>query len=928
MRTFEWTSLSSRILVLGWLMIIGSKAGAIFVEVINTRADYCIDGEGHVFSGEVEALVWLGTPPYRYDWYDVSFGQFEICMDCGPQLFGLEGLHTYSVVVTDGLGASAEASVVVQGIAGPYFNDQTLAYEAGTAPVLIGEILNEMYWNDPNSVVEVVSISPTPIAAYGPWAGLDGLYKAQLPIGTTGGTIILSATDGIGYCQNQYNFTIDPPTVIPDIEVLDVEGSCSTVGTGSATVRFTNGYIPSGMNIILSDGLGSSLGVGSVGQQPFVWTFQYLRPGDYWAIVSGDLYAGPTQHLPGFTYTCLDSVPFTIPDLGPTCGVVTGTLFLDNNLDCVKQTSERGIPSTVLEVLPGPYYTTTDAGGAFGLVLPLGSYSIQEQSTVVDEHCAGSPIPFTISAASTVTVDQSTVSVVPLDVHVAMTSGPARPGFVLQYGIQVSNLTVGNTGNVTVTMQLDPSLAFLSASPSPSSVSGSSVTWNLPAMPVFQQRSITLRAQVPADVGLLGTALVSTVSVTTALTDGNLANNTDTDVRTVTGSFDPNDKVARTGTGDGVVLNYAPESDDWIDYTIRFQNTGTDTAFHVSITDTLHAGLDPGSLRMGAASHPFQWELTQQGVLKVRFPYILLPDSNVNESRSHGFVSFRIAPHEGTLVDPGDQVSNTANIFFDFNPPVITEPCIVQVPTPYVAVRLKALLGGVNGAETGMMDDALRTQGLVPVEEPFTALGYAPVGSDPGNAQPGVFTITGPDAIVDWVLVELRDPFDQSMKIATRTALLQRDGDVVDMDGVSPVIFAVPSGNYGVALRHRNHAGVMTASAIALSAAPAVIDMTQSSTATFGSSARMSLGGRLCLWPGDVNHDGQVKYAGADNDRDLVLQAIGGLVPTNTLINVYEGRDVNLDGAVKYAGENNDRDLILQTIGGSIPTAVRHEQLP
>ena len=90
----------------------------------------------------------------------------------------------------------------------------------------------------------------------------------------------------------------------------------------------------------------------------------------------------------------------------------------------------------------------------------------------------------------------------------------------------------------------------------------------------------------------------------------------------------------------------------------------------------------------------------------------------------------------------------------------------------------------------------------------------------------------------------------------------------------------------------------------------------------------MSLGGRLCLWPGDVNHDGQVKYAGAGNDRDLVLQAIGGLVPTNTLINVYEVRDVNLDGTVKYAGENNDRDLILQTIGGTVPTAVRHEQLP
>lgn len=913
----------------GMVALLAANASyAISVEVTNTRADYCIGEAGHVFNGEMEAVVTGGTPPYRFDWYDVSFGQVELCTDCGPQLYGLEGLRTYKVVVTDGLGASAEATGGVQGIAGPYFNDQTLAYEAGTAPVLIGEILNEMAWNDPNSMVEVVSISPTPVADYGPWPGLNTLYKAQLPVGTTGGTIILSATDGIGTCQNQFTFTIDPPTVIPDIAVLAVEGSCSTVGTGSATVRFSNGSIPSGMNIILSDGIGFSMGLGSVGQQPYLWTFAHLAPGTYWAIVSGDLQAGPTQHLPGFTYSCLDSVPFTIPDLGPTCGVVTGTVFLDNNSDCAKQTSERGIPSTVVEVLPGPYYTTTDVGGAYRLVLPLGNYTVHEQSAVVNEHCTQAPIPFSLTAGSTVTVNHPTLSLVPLDVRVAMASGPARPGFEMQYAIQVSNQTVSNTGNVTVTMQLDPALSYLSGSPAPSSVSGGTLTWVLTAMPVFQQRSITVRAQVPADVGLIGTQLTSTVSVTTALTDGDLANNTATDVRTVTGSFDPNDKLARTASGDGVTVDYDATVDDWIDYTIRFQNTGTDTAFHVWITDTLQAGLDAGSLRMGAASHPFQWELTGQRVLKVRFPYILLPDSTVDEARSHGFVSFRIAPHEGMLIDPGDQVNNTANIFFDFNPPVITEPCIVQVPTPDVSVRLKALLGGVNGAEGGLMEDALRAQDLLPAEEPFTSLGQPLIGDDVGMVDPGVYATTGPDAIVDWVLVELRDPLDPSSPMASRSALLQRDGDVVDTDGVSLVRFNVPSGPYHIAVRHRNHAGVMTGSSHQLSSKSTLVDLTVPTTVAFGSDARMNLNGRMALWPGDVNLDDQVKYAGLNNDRDLVLQAIGGLVPTNTLTGVYDVRDVNLDGTVKYAGEDNDRDVILQAIGGAVPTAVRHQQLP
>src|SRR5690606_8518432 len=103
---------------------------------------------------------------------------------------------------------------------------------------------------------------------------------------------------------------------------------------------------------------------------------------------------------------------------------------------------------------------------------------------------------------------------------------------------------------------------------------------------------------------------------------------------------------------------------EWIDYTIRFQNTGTDTAFNVLITDTLPAYLDPGSFVVGAASHNFTWELRDAGTLKFSFPDILLPDSNANEAASHGFVSFRIKPREPVL--PGTMIENFANIYFDF----------------------------------------------------------------------------------------------------------------------------------------------------------------------------------------------------------------------------------------------------------------------
>ncbi|MCW5849839.1 MAG: DUF11 domain-containing protein, partial [Anaerolineae bacterium] len=189
----------------------------------------------------------------------------------------------------------------------------------------------------------------------------------------------------------------------------------------------------------------------------------------------------------------------------------------------------------------------------------------------------------------------------------------------------------------------------------------------------WQQRSYTITFTVPPDPLLLGTDLITTAAVTSVALDGNLANNTATNTRTITGSYDPNDKLAQTSLGSSSA--WIIDEDGWIDYTIRFQNTGTDTAFNILITDTLPANLDPATIQMGAGSHAFTWELRDQGTLKFYFQNILLPDSNFNEPLSHGFVCFRIRPRLPLL--PGDEITNIANIYFDFNPPVITEPSVL-----------------------------------------------------------------------------------------------------------------------------------------------------------------------------------------------------------------------------------------------------------
>ncbi|MCB0794321.1 MAG: hypothetical protein KDB88_06255 [Flavobacteriales bacterium] len=245
-----------------------------------------------------------------------------------------------------------------------------------------------------------------------------------------------------------------------------------------------------------------------------------------------------------------------------------------------------------------------------------------------------------------------------------------------------------------------------------------------------------------------------------------------------------------------------------------------------------------------------------------------------------------------------------------------------------VRLAAKVMLDGPYDEGTGLMADDLRQAGLVPLMEPFTGLGFAHMGNGGSEeTSSGVLAVSGNDAPVDWVMLELRDPNDPSVILETRSALVQADGDVVDVDGSSPVQFQAVDGSYFVAVRHRNHLGCMTAAAISLTAAPAVLDLSDIATATYGTSARKLVNGKALLWSGNAVLDNEVKYAGLANDRDKVLQDVGGSVPT-AVVAGYSSSDVNMDGLIKYAGPQNDRDRILQNIGGSVPTAVQIEQLP
>jgi hypothetical protein len=306
-------------------------------------------------------------------------------------------------------------------------------------------------------------------------------------------------------------------------------------------------------------------------------------------------------------------------------------------------------------------------------------------------------------------------------------------------------------------------------------------------------------------------------------------------------------------------------------------------------------------------------------------------------SSGHPFVINSNSSNAGGTLYAGPSSATTISFTPDFvMPATIYYHCQVHftsmlgtitLVTPPVLVSVKAYLEGAYNAGTPPMRDDLRSGGHIPATEPYTALGYTYVGSSGGTVAPAVLAVTGNDAIVDWVVVELRSNIMPTIIQASRAALIQRDGDVVATDGVSAVPFSVAAGTYRVALRHRNHLGVMTLNGLALTTTTTNVDFTTVATATFGTGATKTSGAVQVLWMGDTNFNGSVQYTGSGNDRDPILVNVGSTTPNNT-ISGYFGTDLNLNGTAQYTGSGNDRDPVLVNVGSTTPNNVRVQQLP
>lgn len=188
------------------------------------------------------------------------------------------------------------------------------------------------------------------------------------------------------------------------------------------------------------------------------------------------------------------------------------------------------------------------------------------------------------------------------------------------------------------------------------------------------------------------------------------------------GSSDPNDK---TGYPLGYGTDHYILPDLPLTYKIRFQNTGTDTAFRVLILDTLSAHLDVTTLQLQTSSHPMTWRLYGNNVLEVLYDPIALPDSNVNEPASHGFVTFQIDPLPNLPLPT--VVENTAAIYFDGNAPIITNTTSHTIDTGFVPIKVINSVEAPfeNRVEVLVYPNPFYTQTVIEVK--FSELDQAPL---------------------------------------------------------------------------------------------------------------------------------------------------------------------------------------------------------
>ncbi|MBI3134422.1 MAG: VCBS repeat-containing protein [Bacteroidetes bacterium] len=352
---------------------------------------------------------------------------------------------------------------------------------------------------------------------------------------------------------------------------------------------------------------------------------------------------------------------------------IKGRMFADMNQNLVHDSTDIGIATVGVVSSPASDFSFTFANGNYFMNFSdvAGTYTIQPQAlnywSIVTDSLSYQVIVDTAFAG----MDSLDFGFFPdtiiHELNPELVGGFPRCNQTVNYWLSYQNTGTTIPSGI-LSLQLADSLTYISSVVPPDSIVGQMVYWSYDSLLFFYSGVFDVQVLMP-DFQSMGDELLSVFMISVIDTNGvQVYSVSDSLFQTVVCAYDPNDKIAEPAGIDS--LGFIDPNTEEIEYTIRFQNTGNDTALTVVIKDQLDPNLNWQSFVPLAASHSMTVAGNQDGKITFTFNSILLPDSNVNEPASHGFVKYRINLLPGVPV--GTTIENKAEIYFDLNPPVVT----------------------------------------------------------------------------------------------------------------------------------------------------------------------------------------------------------------------------------------------------------------
>lgn len=360
--------------------------------------------------------------------------------------------------------------------------------------------------------------------------------------------------------------------------------------------------------------------------------------------------------------------------VGTQCGNITGQVYYDANNDCAFNAGDVAAQWAAVQVMYGGAVIATsycDANGYYNFSVPTGftytvGCSFYNSNLTVNCPAGGT---YTVSTLPSTGNDFATGCVTPgFDLSGNLYAWGVRPGLAAFIYPQFWNEgCMPVSGTVTIT--LPAGVSFVSSNPAPTSVSGQVLTYTVAPYSSYwgYNWGFINHIEVLGDPSLnIGDTLCFTMVIDPIAGDTDPSDNTITTCVPVRNSCDPNEKfeaTAKWGTA-----NVAPGAR--LNYTVGFQNVGNDVAYKVVVTDQLDSDVDMNTLEITSASHPMNIYMMPGNKLKFEFLNINLAASSVNEPLSHGFITYKVNAKSGLA--NGTAIDNSAEIFFDFNAPIVT----------------------------------------------------------------------------------------------------------------------------------------------------------------------------------------------------------------------------------------------------------------